>query len=59
MVTEKMASTLTFLLELALAWVLGLFGIMVLHDCLVYRDLRRRLREEEKDRRKMTKVKGA
>jgi len=49
MVIEKMASTLTFLLALALVWVLGIFGITVLNDCLVYRDLRRRLRKEEKD----------
>lgn len=48
MLTEKMASTLTFLLALALVLVFVLSVITVLHDCLVYRDLRRRLIEEEK-----------
>lgn len=49
MVIEKMASTLTFLLvSLALALVFGLLGITVLQDYLVYRDLRRRLREERR-----------
>jgi len=42
-----MASTLTFLLvSLALAFVFWLSVITVLHDCLIYRDLKRRLREE-------------
>jgi len=53
MVTEKMALTLTFILVLlALALVFGLSVITVLHDYLVYRDLRRRLREEGKRREK-------
>jgi len=47
-----MASTLTFLLELALVLVFGLSVITVLHDYLVYRDLMRRLREEEKRQEK-------
>ena len=56
-----MASILTFLLvSLALALVFGFSVMMVLRDYLVYRDLRRRLREEEK-RQEMTnhKVKEA
>jgi len=47
-----MASTLTFILALALVWVFGIFWITVLNDYLIYRDLRRRLREEEKRREK-------
>ena len=52
MVNENMASTLTFLLALALAFVFLLSVITVLHDYLVYSDLRRRLREEEKRQEK-------
>jgi len=49
MVIEKMVSTLTFLLvSLALAFVFELSVITVLHDCLIYRDLRRRLRTERR-----------
>jgi len=49
MVTENMASTFTFLLALALFLVFGLPVVMVFPDYLVYRGLRRRLGEEEKD----------
>lgn len=46
---ETMASTLTFLLvSLALAFVFELSVITVLHDCLIYRDLQRRLRTERR-----------
>lgn len=56
-----MTSTLTFLLvSLALVFVFGLSVITVLHDYLIYRDLMRRLREEEKRQEKddESKLKG-
>ena len=57
MVIEKMAFTLTFLLvSLALAFVFLLSVITVLHDYLVYKDLRRRLREEEKRQEKNDEI---